>query len=97
MITSVNIDNRTITLVENQREALNLTLSVEGNPSPTYVWTKNGANVMNGTTLTITSNSFSAYLVRENNGFYEVVYTNSLGRVSHNFTLDIQCKLWIRA
>ena len=95
MINGVTPDDRTITLVENG-EVFNLTLAVEGNPAPSYTWTRNGETVMNRSTLNVTVNSIFANVVRENMGFYEVVYDNTIGIARYNFTLDIQCKIWIR-
>ena len=93
MITDVTPDDRTITLVENRGEVFNLTLTVEGNPFPTYTWTQNDVAVSNGSNLTLTPNSIFANVVRENMGFYKVVYDNTIGMARYNFTLDIQCKI----
>ena len=95
MINDVNPDNRTVTLTENRGVRFNLTIDVNGNPFPSYNWTRNGALVMNESTLTVAPKAFYAYAVRENTGFYEVIYVNRLGSDRYNFNLDIQCKMWI--
>ena len=78
-------------------EGTNLTVSltVSGNPVPTYVWTRDGVlTVTTGNNITVSLNSIVFRPVRrEHAGVYKIVVTNSVGSDSFNFTLDVQCKL----
>ena len=93
MISAVNPSNQSFTFRENNQQALVINITVDGNPAPTYEWTRNGVAVVNSSTITVTRTSFRAYAVRENHGNYVVTYQNNMGTaVNHSFNMDVLCK-----
>ena len=93
MISTVNPSNQSFTFREDSQQALEINITVDGNPAPTYQWTRDGVAVQNSTTITVTGTSFRAYAVRENGGNYVVSYQNGVGTAAtHSFNMDVLCK-----
>ena len=92
MISAVTPSNQSFTFRENNQQALVINITVDGNPAPTYTWTRDGVAVVNSTAINVTRTSFRAYAVRENRGDYVVTYQNTVGNDMHSFSLDILCK-----
>ena len=75
---------------------MTLTCDADGNPTPTFSWTKDGSVV--NTTLRITFNENNKNLTitnvsREDSGEYICVATNNVKTVqSNSSTLNVQCK-----
>ena len=75
---------------------MTFTCDADGNPTPTFSWTKDGSVV--NTTLRITFNENNKNLTiinvsRGDSGEYICVATNNVNRVESNpSTLNVQCK-----
>ena len=75
---------------------MTLTCDADGNPTPTFSWTKDGSVV--NTTLRITFNENNKSLTitnvsRGDSGEYICVATNNVKTVqSNSSTLNVQCK-----
>ena len=75
---------------------MTFTCDADGNPTPTFSWTKDGSVV--NTTLRITFNENNKNLTitnvsREDSGEYICVATNNVNIVqSNSSTLNVQCK-----
>ena len=77
----------------NEGMSLTIPLTIMANPSPSLVWTLNGQPVdtERGITLSLTSIMFMS-VSKQDAGIYIINATNSVGSVTVNFTLDVQCK-----
>ena len=79
-----------------ERENVTFTCDADGNPTPTFSWTKDGS-VLN-TTSRITFNADKKQLTitnvnRGDNGEYICVATNDVNEVqSYSSSLNVQCK-----
>ena len=90
--------------MDNVAEGDNITITCEstGNPLPTIIWSRaNGARVLVGDSVNYTGNENVSRVSRnltltnasrEDTGVYTCSANNSIGSVSSNVSITVQCK-----
>ena len=93
-ISAVTPPNASFVVVEDAQQAFTVYIDVNGNPAPTFQWTRNGVALTNSASVYFNQSTIRLYHVRENSGDYQVMYSNNVDpAATHSFSLDVQCKL----
>ena len=97
-ISAVTPPNPSFVLVEDAQQAFTVYIDINGNPAPTFQWTRNGVALTNSASVYFNQSTIRIRQLRENSGDYEVMYSNNVEpAATHSFSMDVQCKLYIRS
>ena len=94
-ISVVTPPNASFVVVEDAQQAFTVYIDINGNPAPTFQWTRNGVALTNSASVYFNQSTIRIYQLRENSSDYEVVYSNNIDpAATHTFSVDVQCKLY---